>query len=240
MENLKKFKKDLSAIQKAISSKAYLEFVVTKLSKVLEEKPKLDKDEFKFALEKIFPEQYKKFYNETLKRYDDILEIVNKYYKDLGDEITRDHSKIKSLELIHSTNLGQFEEQAKKKIIKKVNEAIDEKAAYDELVDKLRTVSTGVSYYSNTLAHTQLRAYGRNCKSEKALLAEVFYFEYVGRIREYTYSHCRKWLAQGHFHIDEIAKLDNGAKQPKPVMVYCGGWNCHHDFEPDPFHKGNK
>lgn len=28
----------------------------------------------------------------------------------------------------------------------------------------------------------------------------------------------------------QIANMDNGPKQPKPVIIYCGGWRCRHQF----------
>ena len=34
-------------------------------------------------------------------------------------------------------------------------------------------------------------------------------------------------------HIDQIQKMRNGNR--KPVETYCGGWNCLHDWGPDPF-----
>ncbi|MCX6151537.1 MAG: hypothetical protein NTX22_13480 [Ignavibacteriales bacterium] len=89
------------------------------------------------------------------------------------------------------------------------------------------------------------KSYGQILLLEKAFLAEVFYFKYGGIIRmprgnsRGSRPFCInlvKLTAEGkRWHINEIIEMDNG--ELKPVFLFCGGWGCHHDWEPDAFYE---
>jgi hypothetical protein len=84
------------------------------------------------------------------------------------------------------------------------------------------------------IAITLIKAFGQSLKFEKALLGEVFYFEYVGIKRKDTRDFCLEHMGKT-FHLEEIMKMNNG--ELVPCIIFGGGWGCHHYWEPVPFYK---
>ena len=112
---------------------------------------------------------------------------------------------------------------------------IVDKLSLKDFSDKIKQVDDVVAGYSETIAKTQMKGYGRALKYEKANIGEVFYYEYVNPLHDNSRQFCIDHVGNT-YHIDVINKMQNGAKQLKPVIDYCGGWNCNHDWEPDPFY----
>jgi len=234
----------MEAIQKSLSFSRYREVVERKILDFAFHYPEADRKELKEQFTLIFGEYYAQFADESFDKYDSIIDLANKEYKDFGVDIERDHHKIAAIEKINKTRIGKYEPKFVNRFVKVVRKSITEGADFPELRFRIRKIGGGVSDYADVLARTQLKGYGRAVKFEKANIAEIFYYEYWGIIRpDRTRQFCKDRLngtsARGDntYHIDEIWELDNGPKQLKPVIHYAGGWNCRHDWEPDPFYK---
>jgi hypothetical protein len=59
-------------------------------------------------------------------------------------------------------------------------------------------------------------------------------YTYFGPIDKFNRPVCNVWMRQAKagrvWTREQIAKLDNGPRQPKPVFVYCGGYRCRHQW----------
>jgi len=239
LKRLQQYQNELKDLSDSIEFGAYWDIIEAKLVKFLALNPGLDLDdlELKREIEKAFAPDYNKWSKELLLKSNDIITVVNDLYQDLGFDIDRDFAKIKALETINRMNLGEYGDRTTKRIKKAVREGLAEKLNQDELRGKIGKVGGRVKTYADVIAHTQIKSYGRACKYEKSLLAEVTWFEYVGRLRKTTRPFCENALKQKMYRLEDIKNMDNGKGQPKPVIVYCGGWRCFHDWEPDPFFK---
>ena len=86
---------------------------------------------------------------------------------------------------------------------------------------------------------TVVKAYNRHRKFQQALIADVNYFDYVGFERKDSRPFCLNLLKQAQkgkrWHITEILQMYNGSNLS--VNIFCGGENCRHDWEPDPFYE---
>ncbi len=238
----KEFTKRIKRLQSSVSFDTYKESVIQKIIDYANQNPNADLKELKKEISQIFGVPYESFSNELFMRYDDIIEVTNRLYYDLGVDLTRDHQKIQAIEKINATRLGSYEKKWVKKLSKVTRKALFEKVDYYELRHRIKKVGGGVSDYANVLAATQIKGYAREVKHQKANIGEVYWYKYMGNIRETTRDFCREKVGN-HFHIDEIRAMDNDPrqeKQLKPVITYCGGWNCRHDWEPNPFYKPPK
>ena len=238
-KRLKKFQERMAKLQKSVSFQQYKETVIIKILDYARQNPDADLKALKKEITEIFGEPFEEFSNELFTRYDDIIEVTNKLYYDVGEEITRDHNKIAAIEKVNSTRLGNYEQRWVNKLSKVTRRALVDNVDYYELRNRIKHVGGGVADYADVLASTQIKGYGREIKYQKATLGEVLWYEYMGNIRKTTRPFCLPKVGE-HFHINEIEKMENGPKQLKPVITYCGGWNCRHDWEPDPFYKGEK
>jgi len=166
--------------------------------------------------------------------FDDTLDVVNTLYKDLGVDASRDFSKIVAIEKINRAELGDYGESSIKDIQTVIRKSLIDGDDVKQIARRLKTLDEKVVHYADTIARTQVKGYARLAKAEKARLAEVFLYEYTGPIIKTTRPFCLALIGKT-LHIDTINKMRNGNKEP--VRTYCGGWNCHHDLEPDPFAK---
>ncbi len=168
----------------------------------------------------------------VFKKYEDILEAVNRHYSDLGVDVTRDFPTIRAIEEVNALSIGEYEDAVAEAIAQAVRESIMQGESVRELEDRIKELGDRAEVYARTLAQTQLHSVARVAKHEKAAIAEVQYFEYVGIIRMTTRPFCAAHVGRT-MHLDTIHLLRNGNKSP--VLAHCGGWNCIHDLEPDPF-----
>jgi len=239
---IRKFQKAMLQIQKQLSFKASYKTFLDKLLSAFSRDPELFKQNYPTVIKNLFKAEWQNFDKEFIGQYDKVINIVNDLYKDLGEEVNRDLIKIKNIEKVNETRLGKFEDKAIEVIQKKVRQGLFTNQSVDELAQSLKT--SGVDFYANTIARTQINGYARESKNVKANIAQVFYYEYVGQRRPTTRPFCDEMLGQT-LSIDEINRLDNSFvsksgkvyKQLQPVITYCGGWNCIHNWEPDPFFK---
>ena len=234
------FQKDIRALQEELSFKAYYDTIQAKLLDILAKYELKDIDtlwRLRKIVEPAFHPEFRKYVDQIFITYNVVLETVNEYYDDLGVDISRDFDEIRALERVNRTKLGQYEDDEIKRIAKDLRKGIRKGWDHKRIAKQLRT-GTGdrVRFYAQTIARTQVKGYSRMAKMEKARIGEVFWFEYVGIIREHTRDFCRNLLAPSDptYHIDSIMQMNNNNLMP--VRIYGGGWNCHHDWEPDPFY----
>ncbi len=172
------------------------------------------------------------FADELLHSYRSTLEVVNEHYSDLGTDARPEMAQVRALEEASRQELGRYRESTVQSIERAVREGARQGETWRELADRIRPASKKAAFYAETLAKTQIKAVGRTAKTEKARQAQAFMMEYVGVVRSTTRPFCHAHVGQT-LHLDDIRRLRNGNREP--VITYCGGWNCIHDWEPDPF-----
>lgn len=168
----------------------------------------------------------------TFGRVDSVLDSVNGLYDDIGDDINRSFPVIYATEEALAQDLGSWEEDVAISMQKAVRKAVTTGQSIDDLEKVIAGISERSALFARAIARTQLRVVARVAKVEKARIAEVFFYQYVGNVRGVTRAFCRTMAGTTH-HVDTIHQLRNGNKEP--VLTNCGGWNCVHDWEPDPF-----
>lgn len=172
--------------------------------------------------------------NAIVEQYDDIYDVVNRHYDDLGVDISRDFERIRQIELTTRQEIGNYTEEATRVIHQATREGLIEGEGVEGLSRRIGRAGKKASNYATTLAQTQLKTAGRVAKAEKARRAGVQFYEYAGIVRSVTRPFCRALAGSTH-HVDDIRQMRNGNREP--VLYHCGGWRCVHDWEPDPFAK---
>lgn len=179
----------------------------------------------------LFDSEYQPFVKSVINSWHDSIDVVNDLYEDMGNKIPVDHSRLLALERLNNVDFGNYAESTLKAIAKKSQEVLARGGTLQELRDTIASIDSQAKHYADTLAKTQIKRHSRLAKNEKANLAEVFIYQWVGRIRSTTRPMC--YACRGkHFHISQISMMRNGNLEP--VLDNAGGWNCIHDLEPDP------
>lgn len=183
----------------------------------------------------LFSPELAKYANDILGSYNTVLERLNDRYEDLGNNVERDFSRVRAIEKLTEARLGQYKKSTVASIAKVLRADLLAGENSKTIAKNLRAKVDGkANFYADTIARTGVKGYSRAAKYEKALIGEVFFLEYVGIIRKGTREFCRIMRGTTH-HIDDIKRMKNGNLEP--VETFCGGWRCHHDWEPDPFAK---
>lgn len=182
---------------------------------------------------RLFDPELAKHARNIFNHFEDTVNLVNSRYADLGTNIGRDLPRLQRVEALTQSYLGRYRKSTVAQIAKVVRKGLLDGNSIRQITRALKAGTDGkAQFYARTIAQTAVKGYGRAGKAEKANLAEVFYYEYVGIIRKNTRPFCRLMVGSTH-HIDFIRVMRNGNLEP--VITHCGGWNCHHDWEPDPF-----
>lgn len=206
----------------------------------LAENPFAETTQIRATIESIFPGEYASYMKSVFSNYDNVIELVNTKYADLGFNIQRDFKKLQALEKINQTRLGAYSETAADDIVKTVSRGIADKLTQPELANNLNLLGDKVSFYADTISSTQLQGYSREVKNIKASIAEIEWFQYVGQLRETSREFCQANV--GNYFNLEMIKNTGAAEVGKsfinPFSINCGGWNCGHVLEPDPFYEG--
>lgn len=182
-------------------------------------------------LESLFTVEFSTYEQAIKSEYDTILSMVNDKYDDLGDDISREFDTVRRIEVTNDLQLGAYKEDTITSIKEKVDKGIRSDKSMTEVQDDIAKINSRSAFYAETLARTSLMRYGRVSKYEKALLADVNIFAYLGILRDTTRPFCRA-LLNGRYKLEDIQQFRNGNLEP--VIHNCGGWNCIHDWEPDP------
>lgn len=246
MSNYSKYRKYILDLQRQLSFDSSSRIIKAKILDYIIRNDETDLWQIKKDIAEIFGPEYSAFTDQVFANYDGIISHVNENYKDLGIDINRNLPRIVSIEEIIKTRLGDYETREISEISRFTRKAIIEKMPVKELRRKLDSIGGRVANYSNTIARSQIAGYGRESKNTKAFIGGVVWAEYIGTNTKNTRLFCLEHTSNSsprgdnHYHVDEINQMDNGPRQLKPVLTYCGGWNCNHDWEWDPFYKGEK
>lgn len=128
---------------------------------------------------------------------------------------------------MNSTKLGKYEDETCKAIARIIRKGGD---SWKDVAKNIEKLDGRARTYADTLARTLTKGYGREGVKIKADIAEVYWFQYVGILRPATRPFCYACVNQ-YFSAQEIRLSMNG--HVGPVSRFAGGWNCHHDLEPD-------
>lgn len=238
-KTVKEFQAELNKLAKDIKMKSFIKVMEDKILDYIQKHRDVDLFELRALIKESFGQQFEKYVISVFKKYNSTLEVVNEIYADLGIDVQRNLTQIQRIEAVNQIKLGRYKDEAIKEIQRRTRKALIKKFTFKEFSEDLAAVDEKVSHYSDTIATTQLRAYAQTAKNFKANIAEVFYYEYVGVIRKNTRAFCKGMLGQT-FHINQINKFNESVVGPafiNPCIIYKGGWNCLHDWEPDPFYK---
>ena len=236
-KRMKLFQADIEALQNELSFDEYNRLVQAKIIDYVgrnADYKQLDQGEWMKLLRPFYHEEYIKYVYETMQKYDQALEAVNHYYDDLGPELQRDWEKITATEEALLARYGKYEKSAIKFYARTMRQAVMNGLDHKEIAVILKSRGGKIETYADTLARTGVKGVSRTAKVEKARLGEVFYQQYVGIIRSNTRPFCEAMKGQTR-HINIIRQMRNG--QIEPVSNFCGGFRCHHDWEPDPGYK---
>jgi len=192
----------------------------------------LDAAETEAYLRQLLGEEMAPFVADVLDAHRRTLDAVEHHYADLGVTLPRDFGRIVAIERANRLDLGNYSDDVLRRIAQVTRAAVVRGDTVRELSATLRRLDDRTRAYGLTLARTQIKTVGRVGKAEKARIAGVSYFEYVGLRRLTNRPFCHV-LVGTTLHIDTIHQLRNGNREP--VLHCCGGWNCIHDWEPDPF-----
>jgi hypothetical protein len=195
--------------------------------------------EFIRQIEPLFDPEFKVYLGKIYKDYDRLVDAVNQYYKDIGTDVDRDLKKIQAIEKVILTQMGKYEETTVQAMARETRAAILAHETTSEFAARLANkLDDKVVGYAHTIARSRLAGYGQALKNEKSSIGEVYYHEYVGRpIRPQSHLFCVHMFDQSDrtFHVSDIRQMKNG--QLEPVATYRAGYNCQHEWEPDPFYK---
>lgn len=169
---------------------------------------------------------------EIFDRHERTVDLVNDLYDDVGDDVGRTHQRIQAIEAVNIGELGDYQRGIETEIRGAIQDGLRAGEGVDGLRERISPISLKARAYADTIAKTHVKSYGRALKATKARLASVPAFEYVGIVRDTTRPFCRNLVGSTH-HVDDIRRMRNGNREP--VHLHCGGWNCIHDWEPDPF-----
>jgi hypothetical protein len=194
--------------------------------------PPGDTERIRRLVRELFGEEMASYTDQIVERYEATQELVNEYYNDLGMDLSRDMPRVRAIEQAQRGELGRYYESTKEEIARRVSRGLAQRESPQEIARRITPVTDKAARYAQTIAQTSVKGHSRALKHEKARIAGVQYFEYAGIIRSTTRPFCRAMVGTTH-HIDDIRKMRNGNREP--VETYCGGWNCIHSLEPDPF-----
>lgn len=216
-----------------VSDASFYDIVRAKIMDLIA-RGQLDTDELEFLVrevERIFNSDFAGFVQDVKITYNDTLELVNELYDDLGIDISREFDVVRAVEETNDLQLGEYSEQMKREIARKIRDGNIAGKSVRELGEDLTQLGGKAKHYAETLATTGIQRYSQASKNHKAEIAGVFAYEYAGVLRETTRPFCRVLLTH-IYHIDDLKKFRNGNLEP--VTINCGGWNCIHALEPDP------
>lgn len=149
-----------------------------------------------------------------------------KYLKTLSDK--------QLLDELFKVDFGDYTIEEISSVKRIIWNGLQNNNSHVEIANQLKSINGNVADNATSLSKTLVKAYGRIRTLQKALIAEIYWFEYVGILYEHTCSFCKSRLTH-HFHIDEILAMKNGNLEP--AIFFGGGFECTHDWEPDPFYR---
>lgn len=231
-KRVEQFRKEMAALYESLHFQEFYEISKAKIIDALA-RGNLDgsMSEIKRHVKKLFHPQFADYLDNVFERYADVLAVVNSNYAGLGIDITRDMQKVQALEAVNNSRFGKYEDATVREIAHIVRKGMIKRQSWKEIAKQIGGIDNKANFYADTLGRTLVKGYGREGKTIKANIAGVTWFEYVGIMRPNTRPFCAACRG-AHFSSHEIRLSKNG--QMSPVSRFCGGYNCHHDLEPDP------
>ncbi len=233
-ERYRKFQSELEGFLSRISLEERMRVIESKLTDWLarQDLDARDLSELERHLRNLLDDDLDPLVKKITSSFDDTLDLVNDLYDDIGDDVGRAFQRVRAVEKVSNSQIGQYKESTLQDIKRRVRKGLRAGEGVDKLRDRISKAGGKAAHYADTIAKTQVKSYGRASKAEKARIGEVEYFEYVGVVRNTTRPFCRAMVGSTH-HVKRIREMRNGNLEP--VIQHCGGWNCIHDWEPDPF-----
>ena len=188
--------------------------------------------ELEAAVRRLLGPEYARLVDDVKAQYDALVALQNELYADLGLTLTRDALRIRAVEEAVAAEIGAYAEDTVREVARRVRKGIVEGDDVRALAKRLGGLTRKVDAHRETLAKSQLVRYARTLKVEQAAQAGVEYFEYAGFVLPGTRPFCAAHVGRV-VHVDNVSRMRNGNREP--VLTNCGGWNCRHVWEPDPF-----
>ncbi|MBC8377194.1 MAG: hypothetical protein H8E26_14210 [FCB group bacterium] len=208
----------------------------SQIVKLLKENAFSDSDlkSIKKALKPLLNKEISKFWNETTQAYEDVVQVVNTHWAEMGPEMSMDSDRLAGIGKVAKGYLGDYERSTVKKIAKAVAKGQLNNGTWRTVAKEISKLDDVSKHYANTIARTQVKAVSRSALVEKAKRAGVDWYKYTGIKRDSIRTFCLQHLNK-HYTLAQIQAMRNGNREP--VELYAGGWNCIHDWLPDPFYK---
>jgi hypothetical protein len=241
-DRYREWRREIDALKKAVPAEEFALRLAQKLIDWMDRNYyRIDDIDVKEQIKTLFgPEWHRYRLESVMSSYGAIIQTANGLYNDLGYGISRDTERMRRIEKVNDIQWGLYEKHHIADITGKVRQAINEGLNVKQLQKLLQdTASKKVKFYAQTLAQTQIKSYSRVTKAEKSLSADVLWSWYVGSYRENKIRNfCRyelEYAMSKPRKISEIRGMRN--YNLEPVLYHCGGWNCVHDWEPDPSYR---
>lgn len=228
-----RFRKELNSLQDSVGFDQKYRSIKAKIYDYLAKNDVrgMADDDLIREFKKLFDPDFEKHIDDIFKKYADTVDLVNDMYDDIGDAIPDDFGRLLATEETNKLQLGKYEQSTLEAIAKKTRDTIKDGGGIKELRAAISEIDDRAKAYADTLAKTQIKTHGRIAKAEKAAIAEIQVYQYVGIQTLNTRPFCTALLNSNH-HIKNINLMNNGNKES--VLHTCGGWNCKHDWEPNP------
>ncbi len=238
----REWRREIDALRKAVPAEEFALRLSQKLVDWMDRNYyRINDIDVKEEIRTLFGPEWKQYrLDSVIKSYSTVIDTANGLYSDLGGSIGRDTERIRRIEKVNDIQWGRYEAHHIVDITGKVRQGLADGMNVKQLQHLLQqTASKKVKFYALTLAQTQIKSYSRVTKAEKSLSADVLWSWYVGSYRENKIRQfCRyelEYAMSKPRKISEIRALRN--YNLEPVLYHCGGWNCVHDWEPDPTYK---
>lgn len=233
----KEFQQTIRDLQESLSFEEYNKVIQAKIIDFITRSGDfrdMTKQDLRRLIGNFFHPEYMKYNMQTESKILEGIDIVNALYDDIGPQVEQNWQTLLATEEVVRAKIGQYEKKAIEHYTYIMRKAARDALPVDEVAKRIADAGGKVEFYADTLARTGVKGIARTAKAEKARLGEVFWQQYVGIIRPETRPFCEAMKGQTR-HVNTIRQMRNG--QIEPVLHYCGGFNCHHDWEPDPFYK---
>lgn len=235
MSNLDEYRALLKRLSKTNTFDSYQEIINNRIIDYVSKNPGVDGLELSREITSIFGERYNIYVEKAFANIETLNTTVNAIYTEMGTSLPRSLDKLQSLEGLNRIRYGNYKQKTISALNKTINRGLYDGLSVADLKKEVAKVGKKISFYADTITDTQYSAYGQTMKNFKSDLAGVEEFEYVGPVHQNTRPFCLKHLGITYTKSDIIAldgDPDLGSAGIKPVMVYKGGWNCYHDWEP--------
>lgn len=239
MAKLREFQAHIRRIQKDLSLDSFLDTLISKTVDDFASPENRSRNiiEYRRYLEPLFGDELAKITDQLIKRYDEVAQAVNMHYRDLGDDVQRDLQQVRAIERQNIREWGQYETAEIDRIAKEIRAATVNNETKEQLYSRLKSVGGKTANYAKVIAYTQVKSHSRVMLTEKANVAGVYYYTYMGPPvwtggPRLSHRLCIELMRYKNrvFHIDDIRKMRNSERDP--VLHHCGGYMCRHQWQP--------